>query len=841
MIYVVIWLSACCCLPSLAFVSRLPYSPSVRMFPTSVATQQQASSSDNDEAPSTTEVVLFGLGDLRVDDHVGLHRALAAVSACEASQVLPICILNGQSLAQFPGSMAHTESTAHCIHAALTELDQELSKEARLSDLQVILSENPQESLTDCLEKVIASTNNSNSNSKVRVHVCDLGPADNQMGYGPKAQLLQSCQSLDTETMELVSWTQDLRSQPWDQVASLPINYNDYERQFVQNRAVTEPINNVHNDNNKNDQSGNANNVPLAEDVLRALSKAVSTKSCLHAQDEGRIEAEASSGLYLTHWGGVDPASTIGCRSASNIVKAYTSDCDQNDLTWLQHALYPGRPPIMERNGNSLEHAAIMWQLEGDGTSPFGKPDNLLAGETMVRFLAAPLLLGTISPRRLWHESQKSQSSMIAFVPPVQRMVEVREWHNLLAARNMACEPEAYAVDQREKNDNSVYYRYWRYQGFLCRYAVKPMTEKDEKKDGMLLVHGFGASGTQWNKAMDSMEQEQKNQETQQFDEGLAPDLLGFGQAEKPAISYTGYLWDSQVLDFVKECAVPNHDWSSFVVGGNSIGGFTSMSMAASDMATVAQMSSRENICVNSNGAPGSNMCQGLVLMNSAGPVKTRDEIQNEKEEAQRAMEQDPKKKLPQYSIAQVTAMNALPLCQPPWRPVARGFGNVLLSYLRPNIQSICVNLYPTNPDAVDDDLCEAIERDSLDPGAINVMMAGAKLPVPRTANELLNGDFRMGLQHDSEEARRGDIQESVFGGPVLIAQGVLDPLNDAQDRLERFGGLRRGITMDPIQAGHCPHDEVPELVAQSILRWTQKTKSGASTEKVEIQKSTMR
>ena len=84
-----------------------------------------------------------------------------------------------------------------------------------------------------------------------------------------------------------------------------------------------------------------------------------------------------------------------------------------------------------------------------------------------------------------------------------------------------------------------------------------------------------------------------------------------------------------------------------------------------------------------------------------------------------------------------VTFMNSKPLS----RPVARFFGNGLLSYLRPRIQSICVNLYPTNPAAVDDNLCDTIERDSVDPGGIAVMVSGTKLPPPRSMNEMLEAE----------------------------------------------------------------------------------------------------
>ncbi|EEC49808.1 predicted protein, partial [Phaeodactylum tricornutum CCAP 1055/1] len=268
-------------------------------------------------------------------------------------------------------------------------------------------------------------------------------------------------------------------------------------------------------------------------------------------------------------------------------------------------------------------------------------------------------------------------------------------------------------------------------------------------KEGVVLVHGFGASGSQWNKAMMELN-------TTTASQGLAPDLIGFGEAEKPALSYSGYMWDAQVLDFVKERAMAVHGCTSFVTGGNSIGGFTSMSLAASDAADVDGRS------LSSSGAPG-----------------------------------------------------RLPICKPPARPVARLFGNVLLGYLRPRIQSICKNLYPTNPAAVDESLCTGIFRDSLDPGAINVMMAGAKLPPPRSANELLKADFGGAATVENVE-----ILEAFFDGPVLVAQGVLDPLNDSTDRMNRFGALRAGIMKDPINAGHCPHDELPGAVAQSISNW---------------------
>ncbi len=132
---------------------------------------------------------------------------------------------------------------------------------------------------------------------------------------------------------------------------------------------------------------------------------------------------------------------------------------------------------------------------------------------------------------------------------------------------------------------------------------------------------------------------------------------------------------------------------------------------------------------------------------------------------------------------------------------VANIGGEGLLWYLRPRIQSICVNLYPTNPAAVDDTLCNGILRDSLDPGAINVMISGSKLPPPRTANELLGADFGSSINKEYVQDQTA-FTESTFAGPVLVAQGFLDPLNDAKGRAEMFGALRDGIVVNPINAG---------------------------------------
>lgn len=170
---------------------------------------------------------------------------------------------------------------------------------------------------------------------------------------------------------------------------------------------------------------------------------------------------------------------------------------------------------------------------------------------------------------------------------------------------------------------------------------------------------------------------------------------------------------------------------------------------------------------------------------------------------------------------------------RPPPREVARIGGTGLLAYLRPRIQSICKNLYPTNPDAVDEVLTGNILRDSLDPGAINVMISGSKLPPPRTANELLGADFGSARSHSKEDSSSIiPAAEGMWEGRTLVAQGELDPLNDAKTRAKLLGDLRGGITVRPINAGHCPHDELHEDIASAIAQWALETSKENETGK---------
>ncbi|CEM35645.1 unnamed protein product [Vitrella brassicaformis CCMP3155] len=252
----------------------------------------------------------------------------------------------------------------------------------------------------------------------------------------------------------------------------------------------------------------------------------------------------------------------------------------------------------------------------------------------------------------------------------------------------------------------------------------------------------------------------------QQHYEVFAIDMLGFGHSEKPRLTFTQYTWESLLRDFVLEVVR-----GPYYVAGNSIGGYMAQSLAADTR----------------------DLCRGTILLNSAGRVFTPAEYVNvtaslggTMEEATRGYAQP----LPPYSA-------------PPER-LLQLFATGLYLYLKTQTPSICKRLYPTNGTAVEDGIIDCILRDSADPGAIGVIASGAKLPPQRSHNELI----------------------AKFGRPVLILQGLLDPLNNATARMEAFQRLGDLIETAPLPAGHCPHDELPTEVANEMVKFIQRTEA---------------
>ena len=606
--------------------------------PSFVVAKASSSSAADLKDDSELQVVLFGVGDLRVDDHQGLVRAFEHGNSKNPAKILPLIILSDDSMSKIPGVISHTMDTSNMVVEAVKDLQSNLRDNLAL-ELQVVQTK---DSLTKALADILKDQ--CDSNQQIRVHVHDLGDADNSMGYGTYGPVRKERNNLPPN-VKVSPWTCHLREKPWETVESLPDRYPDFEKKFAASQMPALPVS--VSDMVKDGSMSKAESVPLSSGgksddatvgipTSKQLTERIQGKLGL---DSEVIKAEVNTGIFQSHWGGLD-ASTVAESKVFKVLGTFVKDCSEEDALWVKNGQYVASK--CPRNPRSLEHATYAWMQRGTGKeAPYPETDNLLAGEPMTRYLAAPLTLGTLSPRRLWHMSTRQRPF---FVSPLKTLVEGREWHKLLAARNIRTQPE-YQPNSELAVGSETRYGYWRWHGFLCRYAQTPLTSGTKEldpKEGVLLFHGFGASGAQWNKALQELSTIVREEEPEGVAlEGLAPDFLGFGQSEKPALSYSIYVWDAQCSDFIKEVAVAKQGWDSYVVGGNSIGGFSAASTAANECAEI----DGNSVC--SSGSPGTGKCRGVVLMNPAGPIKSREES-----ETQMMM-----------TVAQTSATDALP----PW------------------------------------------------------------------------------------------------------------------------------------------------------------------------------
>jgi pimeloyl-ACP methyl ester carboxylesterase len=99
----------------------------------------------------------------------------------------------------------------------------------------------------------------------------------------------------------------------------------------------------------------------------------------------------------------------------------------------------------------------------------------------------------------------------------------------------------------------------------------------------------------------------------------------------------------------------------------------------------------------------------------------------------------------------------------------------------------------------VDDALVEAIRLPSLDPGAFGVFRTVFDIPRGQPLDELF----------------------AQLGCPLLLLWGIRDPWINAAGRRAAFQRHAPAATTEVVlEAGHCPHDEVPALVNAALLEW---------------------
>ncbi len=303
----------------------------------------------------------------------------------------------------------------------------------------------------------------------------------------------------------------------------------------------------------------------------------------------------------------------------------------------------------------------------------------------------------------------------------------------------------------------------WSYLGYEV-YSISSNSINIDKLEAetdnpvVLLVHGFGASTDHWRYNIPALS---KTHEVH------AIDLLGFGRSEKPGeLDYGGELWKDQIVAYVKECI-----GKPTVIVGNSLGGYAALAA----------------------GAALESQSAGVVLLNAAG-----------------------------YFSDEAFTSESTDLNSRIRKMIASGFSRDLLvkwliypliqrlifeNLRRPDVIRKTLQQVYIDSTNVDDYLIESIRRPSLDPGAFQVFQ---KVFQAR------------GLKGKPIDELFQDLQS-----PLLLLWGDSDPwLRNAKAKQEKFRSFAQKaslkVTEVLLNAGHCPHDEVPDLVNKEVLNWLQ-------------------
>ncbi len=296
---------------------------------------------------------------------------------------------------------------------------------------------------------------------------------------------------------------------------------------------------------------------------------------------------------------------------------------------------------------------------------------------------------------------------------------------------------------QASLNTTAIPGTYWQWREQSIYYVRAG--EKHPQRPPILLVHGFGASTDHWRKNI---------AELQEDFEVWAIDLLGFGRSAKPLWEYSSDLWRDQLHDFIQEVI-----GQPVVLVGNSIGGYTTLSVAAQHPSSAA----------------------GLVLLNSVGPFTDK----------------NPQPVHSMNPVQKALGDLSKSILSQPWA------GSLLFYYIRQRsvIRKTLERVY-FDKTAVTDQLVEEIYQPSCDPNAPQVFASF----------------FRTAQGEKKEE--KLDVLLKQLTCPLLLLWGELDPWMNTKARAPKFREHYPQLTEHYLQAGHCPHDEVPEQVNKLIRSW---------------------
>jgi len=165
----------------------------------------------------------------------------------------------------------------------------------------------------------------------------------------------------------------------------------------------------------------------------------------------------------------------------------------------------------------------------------------------------------------------------------------------------------------------------------------------------------------------------------------------------------------------------------------------------------------------------------GLGLLNSAGLFS------------------DTKSPTPKNPVAEFLGKLTKTILLQPWASF------LLFQYVRrPSIIRKTLSKVYIDQSAVTDQLVEEIYRPSCDPGAHKVFASVFKSP----------------------QGEKVDVLLTQMKCPLLMLWGEADPWMNTREKGAKFRQYYPQLTEHYLQAGHCPHDEVPEQVNSLVRSW---------------------
>ncbi|CAM0952617.1 unnamed protein product [Alopecurus aequalis] len=129
---------------------------------------------------------------------------------------------------------------------------------------------------------------------------------------------------------------------------------------------------------------------------------------------------------------------------------------------------------------------------------------------------------------------------------------------------------------------------------------------------------------------------------------------------------------------------------------------------------------------------------------------------------------------------------------------LSRLLPSLLLLFLRSRAGSILKDYYPTRTERVDKTLVDEIIRASYDPGATTVIESIFNFNLSIPLNFLFDS----------------------FGGNILVIQGMKDPLTKSESFVSMLREHCSKVHIRELNAGHAPHDEVPDQVNSLLSEW---------------------